>query len=367
MKNFILKASDAPQQGAVTVIDIAKKAGVSPMTVSRALNGSAHVAEATRAKVLDAARSLNYVVNLSARRLKATHTGVLGFVVSDLHFPYMAELVGTASEAARAAGYDMLVQTTWSDPQRERLHVGSLLSGLCDGLLIALPNTEPEHLRALTQSKVPVVLLNYWRDNAGFNMVRADSHDGSFALTRHLLEQGHRRIAFIAGTSHTGQSAERERGWRDAMAEAHVPVDPELIRFGGFTEEGGRRAAVELLELATPPTAIFAANDLMAVGAMGLAQELGFDVPGQLSIAGFDDIPVARHLNPSLTTVSHPFAELSKQAVQMLFDRMGEPDLELQCIELPSKVIIRNSTGPCLSKRAAGKSTGHPFANALPS
>ncbi|MBV8271609.1 MAG: LacI family DNA-binding transcriptional regulator [Cupriavidus sp.] len=355
MKKSTSKTKDATQQSAATVIDIARKAGVSSMTVSRALNGTAPVAEATRAKVLEAARSLNYVVNLSARRLKATHTGVLGFVVSDLQFPYMAELVGTASEAARAAGYDMLVQTTWSDPQRERLHVGSLLSGLCDGLLIALPNTEPKHLRALAQGNVPMVLLNYWRGRNGFNMVRADSHDGAFAITRHLLEQGHRRIAFIAGTSHTGQSPERERGWRDALEEAHVPVDPELIRFGGFTEEGGRRAAAELLDLANPPTAIFAANDLMAIGAMAVASERGIDIPGQLSIAGFDDIPVARHLNPSLTTVSHPFAELSKRAVQMLFERMTDPKRESQCIELPSQVIIRNSTGPCQSQRSIRK------------
>lgn len=351
MKKPVLKSGREASQGAATVIDIARVAGVSAMTVSRALNGSAHVAEATRAKVLEAARSLNYVVNLSARRLKTSHTGVLGFVVSDLHFPYMAELVGTASEVARAAGYDMLVQTTWSDPQRERQHVGSLLSGLCDGLLIALPNTEPKHLRAFTQSNVPVVLLNYWRGRSGLNMVRADSHNGAAALTEHLIELGHQRIAFIAGTSATGQSAERERGWRDALAQAGIAVEPGLVRFGGFTEEGGRRATEELLALDHPPTAIFAANDLMAIGAMGVASERGIDIPGALSIAGFDDIPVARHLNPSLTTVMHPFEELSNLAVNMLFDLMNSPKADSQCVELDSKLIIRNSTGPCPSAR----------------
>lgn len=355
MKNIASKGAEGAPQSAATVIDIARVAGVSAMTVSRALNGSAHVAEATRAKVLEAASSLNYVVNLSARRLKTSHTGVLGFVVSDLHFPYMAELVGTASEIARAAGYDMLVQTTWSDPQRERQHVGSLLSGLCDGLLIALPNTEPKHLRALTQSNIPVVLLNYWRGRSGLNMVRADSHDGAAGLTRHLVEFGHRRIAFIAGTSATGQSAERERGWRDALTEARIPIDPELVRFGGFTEEGGRRATEELLALDQPPTAIFAANDLMAVGAMGVASERGIDVPGQLSIAGFDDIPVARHLKPSLTTVRHPFTELSNLAVSMLFDLMSAPKRDPQCVELASELIIRSSTGPCAAPRSGKK------------
>ncbi|AIV73906.1 bacterial regulatory s, lacI family protein (plasmid) [Burkholderia pseudomallei] len=342
---------DAPSEGAATVIDIARRAGVSAMTVSRALNGTAHVAERTRAKVLEAARELNYVVNLSARRLKSAHTGVLGFVVSDLQFPYMAELIGVASEAARVAGYDMLVQTTWSDPQREQEHVGSLLSGLCDGLLIALPNTDAKYLSTLVTNKVPVVLLNYWRGGAELNTVRADNHDGAAALTRHLLELGHRRIAFVAGTSHTGQSAERERGWRDAMRDSGVEVDESLVRVGNFELAGGRRAMEELLALPKPPTAVFAANDLMAMGAMEVASERNIDVPREISIAGFDDIPVARHLRPSLTTVRHPFPELSNRAVKLVLELMESGNQEPQCIELPSEVIVRESTGPLVKVR----------------
>jgi len=316
------------------------------MTVSRALNNTGYVSKKTRAKVLAAARELGYVANLSARSLAGGRTNTLGLVLTNLRTPIFAEFAHGVDEAVQKLGMDLLLYTTSADPERERARVKSLSSGLCDGLLIVLPRASESFLASLEASRVPVVLLNHRGAETPLPSVGADNYHGARAATEHLLELGHRRIGFITGTAHSGQSAQRLRAYRDALAAAGVPFEAALVQPGNFSQASGLEAARALLALKDPPTAIFAANDEMAFGALDAVKDRGLRVPDDVSVLGFDDIPMASQVYPALTTVRHPFRDLAEAAVRLLHGLIeGKGGLKTR-LELPSELVVRASTGP---------------------
>lgn len=332
----------------VTVIDVAKKAGVSVMTVSRALSGRGYVAEKTREKVLAVAAELGYAPNLSAKVLKGSRTNVLGLMVSSLESPLIADIIGKVSNVVKRSGRDLLIYNAASLPDMpSRPDVGRLLRGVCDGLLLVLPGSPDSQLAFFEQSpeQVPVVLVGYCRAETALPVVRADNYQGARAATAHLLELGHRRIAFLAGTAFTGQSQAREQGYRDVLAEAGLAASAQVVD-GDFQQYTGYEATLRLLAQPQPPTAIFAANDFMAFGAMDAIKASGLRVPEDISVLGFDDVQQAGYVFPRLSTVRQPFADISEQAVRLLIQRIEHPEQDAQTIELPSELVLRDSTGP---------------------
>lgn len=328
----------------VTVHDLADKAGVSAMTVSRALNGNGYVAKATRAKVLAAAAELGYVPNISAKGLKRTRTRVLGMLVNELHSPHLAQIISAVSQATQRHRMDLFICLTAAGPDDESPPaINHMLSGLCDGLLLALPRSR-QLIETVERSGVPSVLLDYNLRGTRLAIVRGDNHDSARAAVDHLVALGHRRIGFIAGTEHTGQSQERQRGYVDSLRAAGISSDTALMVEGGFDQALACERALQLLALTDPPTAIFAASDEMAFGVIDAARIAGLRVPDDLSVIGFDDIPSAAFTQPGLTTVRQPTTDIAEAAVKLLLRMVDGGAPGSTPIEFASQLVIRGST-----------------------
>ncbi|MDN3919370.1 LacI family DNA-binding transcriptional regulator [Roseateles violae] len=338
-------------KSSVTLVDVAKKAGVALVTTSRALNGTGFVSDETRNKVVAAAKALGYSPNLTAKILKGGRTNLLGLVVSNLHSAPIIEVIAAVSLAVKQAGLDLIIYNASTElgvTKQQDIH--RVLGSLCEGILLALPTAQEGQLAEFESSKVPVVLLNYWRNQTGLPTVRADNYHGARAAVEHLIGLGHNRIAFITGSSYTGQSHERQRGYQDALKQAGIRPVKGLIVQGDFSQSSGFNAAQQLMALPKPPTAIFAANDSMSFGVMDALKERGLQIPGHVSVIGFDDIPASNHVYPRLSTVRQPLAEISTQAVRLIMRRIrpeaAQPVADDSLIELPSALVIRDSCGP---------------------
>ena len=335
---------------AVTVTDVARLAGVSAMTVSKALNGRDRISPETRARVLAAANELGYVANAAARSLRGGRTDILGLLVQDLSNQYFAEIVRGAGEAIRERGLDLALYTSSNDPERERRRVATLSSGVSDGLIIVAPHGSPGLLGQLQHGRVPAVMINAWGLD-DLPTVNPENLLAARAATEYLLDLGHRRVGFVTGRPDSPLSPERPdgvmrlEGYAQALAARGLPLEAELLHPGGLHIPQGREAGHALLSLPGAPTAIFAANDLCAFGVIEAARERGLRVPQDLSVVGFDDVPMAAQVRPALTTVHHPLRELGQRAVKLLLDLLSGAAQRRQ-IELPSLLVVRDSTGP---------------------
>ncbi|NCT83679.1 MAG: LacI family transcriptional regulator [Comamonadaceae bacterium] len=338
-------------KNSVTLIDVAKQAGVALVTASRALNGTGFVSDETRKKVVAAAKALGYSPNLSAKILKGGRPNLLGLAVSNLQSSVINEIISAVSLAAKQAGLDLIIynaSTELGAPKQQ--DINRVLGGLCEGILLVLPTAQEGLLAEFESSSVPVVLINYWRNETRLPTVRGDNYEGSRAAVEHLIGLGHSRIAFITGSSYTGQSQERQRGYQDALKQAGIRPVKSLVVQGDFTQSGGFEAAQQLLAQPKRPTAIFAANDAMAMGAMDALKERGLQIPGDVSVVGFDDSPASNHVYPRLTTVRQPLSDIGEQAVRLILQRIrGQApaqEADDAPIELPSTLVIRDSCGP---------------------
>jgi LacI family transcriptional regulator len=339
----------------VTLVQVAAKAGVSVMTASRAMSGEGYVSEETKAKVQAAAKSLGYAANALARVMKGGRTNVIGVVVNDLSSVVVNAFVSALTEEVRKYEMDLFIYNSIGqlDEQTQRRH-SQLLHGLWDGLIYVLPRMTDEYLDALEKSESPIVLVNFCRRETTLPVVQGDNFNAARDAVAGLIAQGHQRIAFIKGTHWTGQSAERERGYRQAMADAGLPMDAAWIEQGTFSEKSGQEACERLLALAADarPSAIFCANDEMAIGCMNAARALNVQVPEQLSLIGFDDVSAASIVRPQLTTMRHPLSLMAQASVQELMRRiLGQPGTR-QRVEFPAEMVVRESTAP-----AAGTTT----------
>ena len=324
----------------VTIRDVAREAQVSVASASRALSGSGSVTEATRERVLVAARRLRYVPHSGARILSTRRTHTLGVILPDLYGEFFSEIIRGADLAARARGQHLLLSSSHADADAVAVVIRSM-RGRVDGILVMSPHVDAQVLAESLADDLPMVLLNTEVEEGRHPSFRVDNHAGAFAATRHLAERA-RRVAHIAGPLDNSEAQERMRGWRDALGEAAGPVLP-----GDFSEESGFRAGQALAAMDPRPDAVFAANDMMAVGCLQALAEAKIAVPGEMAVAGFDDIPIARLMRPSLTTVSAHIAELSRRAVERLARLVEAPDAreELLHIVRPD-VIVRESSLP---------------------
>lgn len=324
-----------------TIKDVAALAGVSVATVSRVLNEKGLVREDTIRRVLEAAASLNYVPHGGARSLSTRTTSTVGVVLPDLHGEFFSEVIRGIDVAARRSGYHLLVSGSHSD-WNEMSAVLLAVRGRVDGLIVMAPELEAEGLAARLPAGLPVVLLNCRA--AGAWAVAVDNARGVTSMMDHLVSLGHRDIAFVAGPEGNADAAERLRGWRDAMTRNGSDGLDDLLAAGDFSESAGYQAAAGFLARDRRPTALFAANDAMAIGALCAARERGVSVPEDMTVVGFDDIPIARFVSPPLTTVSVEIAELGRQAFELLLES-AEPDAVPRLAMLPTHLVIRDSCG----------------------
>lgn len=324
----------------VTMSDVARLAGVSTATVSRVVNGRYGVSAGTIAQVRSAIERLGYESSLVAASLRRSRTNVLGLVTHSFQ-SYTAEVLKGVMDALTQSGFDLIIYAnsdlygTYSEGWEQR-HLTRLSGTLTDGCIVVTPWGE-------VRTSTPVVVIDPVRDST-VPSVTADNLTGATTVVEHLLDLGHRRIGFIAGRSSLAAAWSREEGYRRALAEAGVPVDPALIGRGDFNPESAVPLARELLKRADRPTAIFAASDGMALKVLEVAKELGLSVPGDLSVVGFDNIPEAALAEPGLTTVDQSMYRLGYEAARMLKSLVtGEWEGPRQIL-LPTRLVVRGST-----------------------
>ena len=328
----------------VTIRDIAKLSGVSYSTVSRALSGADVVNVATRSRVLEAAEQLGYVVNRQARSLAGGGHQVIGLLVHGLESDYFGQILKGVDEALAQANFEMMLFTTHRHRDKEISHVTRMMSGLTDGLLIVSPEGHQEYIRSLQEKAVPYVLVDVSAADEGVT-VSATNAKGAYDATHYLLTLGHRRIGFVTGNLNLPVAVQRLEGHRRALEEFDLPFDAGLVREGDFRQERGREAALELLSRSPRPTAIFASNDESAFGVLGAAESLGFSVPNELSVVGFDDLPISKHLHPKLTTVRQPIREMGNVAAKLLLEQLRYVQ-PVASVQLPTELVVRASCAP---------------------
>jgi LacI family transcriptional regulator len=306
------------QSGAPTISDVAAHAGVSPMTVSRVINGENNVRDETRRRVEASIATLNYAPNAAARTLAGGDDIRIGLLHSNPSFAYLSEfLVGSLDQASRS-NVQLVVEKCDEDGE-EASAIAHLMRGRIDGIVLPPPLSDsPPVLAALERSGVPVVAVATGRAPDWALSVSIDDRHAAYDMTRHLAALGHHRIGFITGNPNQTASAERLAGYRAALADAGLADAPELIAEGLFTYRSGLDAADTLLDLAQPPSAIFASNDDMAAATVAIAHRKGLDVPGDLTVCGFDDTALATTIWPELTTIRQPVTEMSRTAVDLL-------------------------------------------------
>jgi LacI family transcriptional regulator len=330
----------------VTIEDVAREAGVSRTTVSRVLNNKDNVKPETRERVLKAMTRLGYVVDQRARKLAGGPSRVIGLLVHDLGTTYIGEIIRGIDAELSASQYDLLLYTTHGRKTKESSHVATLTQGLADGLLLVLPRTPGAYLETLRQYRFPHVLIDHRGVDEETPAVAATNRQGAYDATNHLIELGHRRIGFITGAMDQMCAQDRLEGFKSALADHDIDFDPDLVREGDFFQPLGYTGACALLELAQPPTAIFASNDVSAFGAMEAIRKHNLRIPNDVSLVGFDDIPQAAHVHPALTTVRQPLEEMGRAAARMLLERIKDPLRPLARVELPTELVVRQSSCP---------------------
>ena len=336
--------------GRVTIREVARAAGVSVATVSRVINGRPDVSPKTREAVLGVARAHNFSTNRSARALSVGRTGLIGFAVPFVDQGYFMGILSGAAEALYEQEQRIVLCPTHHQHDREVSLLERLMNGATDGAIVLLPEESSEELRRVQKVGFPFVVADPRQPLAeGIPAVSASHSAGARAATEHLLRFGHRRIGLITGFRGWIATEERLEGYKAALATAGLPFLPELVVEGQFNADSGHAAAGRLLELHDRPTAIFALNDNMAAGALRAAIKRGLRVPDDLSIVGFDDTELARILAPRLTTVRQPLAELGRTAVSLLNRLIEGQRIEALRVELSTRLIVRESTGPALA------------------
>ncbi len=330
----------------VTIREVAELAGVSIATVSRVVNGHADVSTETRETVRRVIRERGYQGGLRGRPATGG-TGLIGVTMPWVHPGYFATILSGAAEALYEHDLRVVLCPTKHSRAREASLLERVSRGETDGAILVLPEESDAELQALARHGYRFVIVDPLRQVAeGIGVVSAAHSAGATQAARHLLELGHRRIAVISGPEGWMASEERLRGYLAALAGAGVLPEPELIRHGNFRVDGGQDAARQLLSLPHPPTAIFAFNDLMAVGAMEEARAQGLRIPADLSIVGFDDSTEAVVAVPALTTVRQPLAEMGRTAVSLLLRQLENRQFEPLRVELGTKLVVRESSGP---------------------
>src|SRR5258705_565434 len=334
----------------VTIKDVARAAKVSVATVSRVINGSGPVKEETRRLMREVAGKMRYVPHSGARSLITSKTETLGVLLPDLYGEFFSEIIRGMDDIAQRNGLHLLISRAYADRHGIETAIRAM-RGRVDGVVAMSPDLDANSLLNLP-STIPVVLLCSVPRGNEIDSLTIQNSRGAREMVAHLVSRGHRRIAIIKGSARNYDAAERLRGYRMALRDAGIATDHSLEREGDFTEAAGYTGAVELLALKERPTAIFAANDSMAIGALSALRESGVQVPEEMAVAGFDDIPLARYMDPPLSSVHVPICELGARAVGLLLNGITHKnDHPPRRERVSTKLVIRRSTGGQPSER----------------
>lgn len=324
--------------------DVAEQAGVSVTTVSHVINNSRPVSPETRLRVEQALQVLGYQPNVLARSLRRGKTNTIGVILPDNANPYFAEVVRGIEDASFSQGYSVILCNSDNDLAKERLYTNVLIEKQVDGIIFVAAGISDENIQNLSSRGVPAVLVDRQVPGVQLDSVVADNLDGGIMATRHLLDLGHTSIACIAGPQGVPSSKERVAGFLQALEAADLEAGPDQVVEGDFQYQGGYEAAQQLSQADSPPTAIFACNDLMAIGAYRYAHENKLPIPQDISIIGFDDIHLASYTNPPLTTVRQSKAEMGSKAADLLIERIGNRKLSPRQEIIPVQLVVRSST-----------------------
>ncbi len=328
--------------------DVAERACVSVTTVSHVINDTRPVSEELRQRVLQVMSELDYQPNQLARSLRRGRTHTIGMIIPDSTNPFFAEVARGVEDTSFEQGYSVILCNSDGNLDKELLYTNVLIEKQVDGILFVAAGLSTERILELQMREIPLVLIDRDLPDAAVDSVITDNARAGRLATCHLIELGHVRIGCVTGPSDLTPSADRVTGYREALTQNSLTVDETLIVKGDFQYDSGYEAGCQLLALEQPPTAIFACNDLMAIGVMSAALQMGLRVPDDLSVVGFDDVRLAAFANPPLTTIAQPKHEIGVIAVKLLLQRIREPGLAAQRQVLDTHLLLRNSTARCL-------------------
>jgi len=342
----------------VTMWDIARRAGVSVTTVSRALNDKPDISKQTKARILAIAEELNYAINVHAQALASGDSKTLGLIVADSANPFYAKITRGVEDTARAHGYGVILCNTSEDSEREIGAHQMLREKRVDGMLITSILTGLDPLRRLEQESVPFVLLNRYLEGIDADCVLNDNRQGAYEATAHLCALGHRRIIHLTGPQQISSVRERLAGYREALEEHDIPFDPQLVLRCDLKLEGGYQLAKAAIPTLSPrPTAVFAYSDLLAIGVLKALRELGLRVPQDIALVGYDDIEFAPFVEPPLTTVAQYAYEIGQKGTEILLEKIHWPEekeWKPQRVVFKPELRVRASSGsPCRVEKSA--------------
>ncbi len=334
----------APRRKQVTLKDVAEAANVSTATASLVLSNNPRISAATRQRVLEAVEALGYVYNQRAASLRTQRSYTIGLIVTDVLNPYSAELTSGAEAALAAHDYSLVLATTDDDLAKQSRSIRTMLERDVDGLILGpVAGTSTEALRNIMRH-CALVLLNPYYENLAIDCVGMDDENGTVWAVRHLIQQGHRRIAFVGGYATSSTRQRRLHSYRDTLQARGIDYDPALCVDSPVTRRGGYDAVRQLLNLAQPPSAAYCYSDVIAFGVMLGLRAAGLEAGRDLAVIGFDDVPEASLWHPSLTTVSADPRGLGENAAQLMLRRIANPDLPVSRVIMPSQLIVRDSS-----------------------
>ncbi|GAX89648.1 LacI family DNA-binding transcriptional regulator [Effusibacillus lacus] len=330
-----------------TIYDVAKGAGVSIATVSKVIN-NLHVGKKSKEKVLKVMKELNYKPSVLASALAGKPTSTIGFLLPDLANPFVAEMARRVEDRAHERGFNLVICSTDFDSEKEALYVSLLRQKSVDGFILAGSFKNVEVIKELLEEHVPVVLLTESYPSLSVSSVKVDDFIGGYEVASHLISLGHEKIAVIAEDANSSQ--ERIRGYKQALQDKGLAIYEDMIVTSDSSSEDAERVAGELLDASDPPTAIFAANDKLAICVLHAARERKLSIPDDLSVVGFDNSVLSKSTDPSLTTVGQPIQDMCSQVVDFLIEEIeGKSTTKQRLVMLP-QLIIRKSTGVCRLK-----------------
>ncbi|XEC94240.1 LacI family DNA-binding transcriptional regulator [Paenibacillus tarimensis] len=327
------------------IVDVATRAGVSVATVSRVLNGSKLVNEKTRNRVLESIKELNYTPNAAAKTLRSKRTMTIGVVVSDIEVSYYAEIIKGIENMANSLHYNVIICDAQNQKEKEAGFIFLLQNRTVDGMIFVTPSLSNQELIALVEEGYNVAVVGRLIEHADIPCIHTDNVKIARDVVNHLIEQGHERIAFLSGYADAIDSYERLEGYMKALRDAGLPFVPNLIENGDFNEDGGHLALLRLFDKKVPFTAVFAANDEMALGVYRACRELSVSIPEQLAVVGVDNIRITKYVTPRLSTIEQPKYTMGALLAEKLIDRMKDDvyrDQRVFCVE--SKLLVRESS-----------------------
>lgn len=328
--------------------DVANKAGVSITTVSRVLNDASQVNADTRARVQKVIKSLNFQPSRVAQRLRTQkgQSKLIGLVLPDIQNPFYVEVVRGVEKAVSEIGYAFIMSNFSQDEEKEKIYLNVMRSESVDGLIVAPAHEKDKMVINLIRSGLPIVCIDRVVAKIGVDAVVVDNRQGVLEAIEYLLSLGHRRIGYISGPLQIPTYRERLKGYQQALAEHQIKIEDDLIKTGNSTHQSGCLFTRTFLRMENAPTAIFAGNNLITLGALEVLHQNKVKIPGDISIIGFDDIYWAISLNPPLTAVSQPGFEIGRRAAEMLFHRILDPGRPHAKVVLNTQLMIRQSCGP---------------------